>query len=47
MILMAAGFLTGCMETSEDDCIVKEKRQRPETVSVLILPAQRQWRMSA
>ena len=25
MILMAAGFLTGCMETSEDDCIVKEK----------------------
>ena len=44
MILMAAGFLTGCMETSEDDCIVKEK---PETVSVLILPAQRQWRMSA
>ena len=25
MILMAAGFLTGCMETSEDECIVKEK----------------------
>ncbi|MFR5814278.1 DUF6034 family protein [Hominisplanchenecus sp.] len=25
IILMAAGFLTGCMETSEDECIVKEK----------------------
>ena len=37
MILMAAGFLTGCMETSEDDCIVKEK----ETVLLTYNPGNR------
>ena len=32
MILMAAGFLTGCMETSEDECIVKEICKRVKSI---------------